>query len=739
MKKLLLLLIPVLYSAQNKTNSTKSDSSTSYKNIKEIVLSNRSNPRALAILAKANRNFKQNSPKNQDSYSFKAYSKFSVDFDKDSIANYQNYVARRIDSLKLLGDNPEFSKRKRKDSIEDISYKDMLTTSKMFLWERAMEYKYNKEQGEHIDILDNKVSGLKRPLYDAIALRSNIGQIPDEIQKENWTLYRYYLTDSILLNGRETYVIGFRKTNITFSRKRKYSGYIYIDKENYAVAKIEDHGKDKTDLEHISIWKPINNSWFLEKEYMKSRIGSIPFKNKDSKKRFNSYFYIENNYFDFKVPDNKLTPDDFKGYTYAIKNTTGTELPKYRKDNFDQRDNNTYYKMDSLFKAKKVEFKLNFLAGITRGDFRFGIIDFPIDRFFDINRYENFRFGLGMKLNENFNPYVSPDAYVGYGVRDGKWKFRVGVDVRTTLERDAVLRLDYTDDVGASGRFRQNLWVGKMKIMNTGAGLQTLNYYRYRGFKLSYLDSPINSFMYKVEAAKYKEEALFNYLYKGQDKIYDNFSTVVTLKYSPNSKYIMTPTGKDMVEQGYPELYFNWEKGWTDLKYNRLDLLALYQQESILGQTGLRVYGGYVGGDFPFWKTFEGGGLAPEGKKSFMSRFNLTTYLGFATMPSGKYYQDKFGAFYISHRIPWHFKSFGQNTSSFDLVYKGIIGDFKNPEFHQIKFETLNKLYQEVGVEWNNFLSTQFNLGFFYRVGHYQTSNFTDNFAIQLKLKILGF
>lgn len=99
-----------------------------------------------------------------------------------------------------------------------------------------------------------------------------------------------------------------------------------------------------------------------------------------------------------------------------------------------------------------------------------------------------------MKLNENFNPYVSPDAYVGYGVRDGKWKFRVGVDVRTTLERDAVLRLDYTDDVGASGRFRQNLWVGKMKIMNTGAGLQTLNYYRYRGFKLSYLDSPINSF-----------------------------------------------------------------------------------------------------------------------------------------------------------------------------------------------------------------------------------------------------
>lgn len=103
MKKLLLLLIPILYSAQNKTSSIKSDSSTSYKNIREVVLSSRSNPQALAILAKANKNFKQNSPKSQDSYSFTAYSKLSVDFDKDSIANYQAYIAQRNDSLERLG------------------------------------------------------------------------------------------------------------------------------------------------------------------------------------------------------------------------------------------------------------------------------------------------------------------------------------------------------------------------------------------------------------------------------------------------------------------------------------------------------------------------------------------------------------------------------------------------------------------------------------------------------------
>ena len=72
-------------------------------------------------------------------------------------------------------------------------------------------------------------------------------------------------------------------------------------------------------MEHISIWKLINKSWFLEKEYMKSRIGGITFKDHDKKKKFNSYLYIENNYFNFKVPSNNLTPEDFKGYTYSIK------------------------------------------------------------------------------------------------------------------------------------------------------------------------------------------------------------------------------------------------------------------------------------------------------------------------------------------------------------------------------------------------------------------------------------
>ena len=86
------------------------------------------------------------------------------------------------------------------------------------------------------------------------------------------------------------------------------------------------------------------------------------------------------------------------------------------------------------------------------------------------------------------------------------------------------------------------------------------------------------------------------------------------------------------------------------------------------------------------------------------------------------------------------FQEFWENTSSFDVIYRGVIGGMKHPEYHQFEgFSPLDHLYQEVGLEYNNFLSSRFNLGLFYRVGHYSTSNFKDNFGVQLKLKFLEF
>lgn len=732
--------------------------SSKTRDIEAVTLTNQSDPRALAILDKVFRSFKDNSPNALDSYSYKSYEKMSFDLDQDSINDYSQFIASRKDSLSKLSNRALPTKEKeKKDSIEGEKAMSVFAESKMFLWERATQFLYSKKFGEKINVLDNRISGLQEPIYEMITLRSNRNKVPREVLPENHSLYRYFLTDSITIDGRENYVIRFRQVDYkTPVNRRKYNGYLYIDKATYAIKKIESNSKIKSDGSITSIWIPIDNKWFLKSENLKIRMGSSTFstvakKNNetteekkerlDKVKKFGNYAYMKADYFDFQSPVD-LKANQFSGYTMSVKNSDGSLLADYRTDSLTTREKLTYIKIDSIGKKYKLDQKAKVITGLLRGKIRLGMIDInPLQTKY--NRYEGFRLGAGFKLNERFNKYISPDVYLAYGFKDKGFKYGAGVDFRTTLERNSFFRIEYFNDVAASGLFNQNLWNFRMTIMNSGMSIQNDKYYKYEGFRAGYEVDLSNSLTLNVSAKRQKEEAVFDYAYRNRTGSFDNFSSLATIKFSPNSKNIMTPSGKYTFEQNFPEVYLNYEQGFKSLggqlNYSRFDILYTHQFRTILGVTGTRAYGGYFTGDAPVWHQFEMGGLDSSRENSIFSNFNLTTYLGFATMTSGKYFNDKFAGYYFTHRIPWYFKSIGKNTSSFDIVYKGIIGNMRNPEYHQFDYSPLNHLYQEIGLENNNFLSTKFNLGLFYRVGYYNTSKFADNFAIQLKLKVLGF
>lgn len=732
---------------------TKSD--PNIKNIQAIVLEDKSDPRALEILRKVNENYNQNSPKSLESYSFKSYEKISLDFDEDSINAYNVYIANRIDSLKKLPQRP-MKATEKKDSIESVNLMKLVGESKMFLWERASQNLYSKKYGEKINILDNKVAGIKDPIYELMAFRSNRNQVPKEIREENRNLYRFFLTDSIEIEGRQNYIIRFRQVGDKQSvKQRKFNGYLYVDKETYALKKIESNSKIKSEGSITSIWKPVQEKWFLVKENYKMKMGSTSFDNDDeqdknktkeekeadkqNRKRFGSYAFVTADYFDFNTPIEEK-PEDFKGYTIGVKNSDGKLIDQYRTENLTARETATYTKIDSLSSKYKLNQKAKALAGLLKGKIKLGMVDFDLARLIGYNKYEHIRLGAGAKLNENFNKYISPDAYFAYGIYDKKLKYGAGVDIRTTLEKNSFFRVEYFNDVMAAGRFSENLWNFRMKIMNSGIALNNGVFYGYKGFKVSYENDITNALTVNVAAKRTQEESKFDYNFKGLGNNFDIASSIITLKYSPNSKNIMTPGGKYTYEQNLPELYLNYEQGYKafggTFNFSRFDALFVHNFKTKLGVTGVRLYGGMITGNAPIWKNFTMNGLG-NGREGL--NFNLTSYLGFATMEGGRYYNDKFVGAYLTHRLPWYFKSFGKNVSSFDLIYRGTIGDMKNPEFHQFDFKKLDHLYNEVGLEWNNFLSSQFNLGFFYRVGYYNTPQFKDNFAIQFKFKFLGF
>lgn len=727
--------------------------------IQGVVLTNESDPRALAIIDKVFKSFKDNSPNSLDSYSYKSYEKMSFDVDEDSIQDYTRFYNARQDSLSRVVNRKLPKKEKEiKDSIEGEQMMGVARDSKMFLWERAMQFLYSKKYGEKTNILDNRISGLKNPVYEMLALRSNRDKIPREILPENRSLYRYFLTDSIEIDGRDNFVIRFRQVDYKVPvNRRKYNGYLYIDKETYAIKKIESNSKVKTDGTITSVWIPINNKWFLKTENLKIKMGVSEFSTVEKKdnetaeekkerldkiKRFGNYAYMKSDYFDFQTPVD-FKASQFSGYTMSVKNADGSLLNQYRTDSLTAREKLTYVKVDSLGKKYTLDRKVRVLTALLRAKFTVGMVDIdPLQTKY--NNYEGFRLGAGVKLNEKFNKYISPDVYLAYGFKDRAFKYGAGLDFKTTLERNSFFRVEYFNDVAASGRFNQYLWNIKMILNNNGVGIFNNKYYKYEGFRFGYEVDLSNSLTVNVSAKRQNEEAGFDYQFMNQTGKFNNFSSLATIKFSPNNKNVMTPYGKYTFDQNFPEVYFNYEQGYQSLggefNYSRFDLLFRHQFQNALGTTGTRIYGGYYLGKAPIWHLFDMGGLDSSKNTGILSNFNLTTYLGFATMTAGKYFNDKFVGYSFSHRIPWYFKSFGKNTSSFDVIYKGIIGNMKRPEYHQFEnFSPLDHLYQEVGFEYNNFLSSSFNLGLFYRVGYYMTNNFKDNFAIQLKFKILDF
>ncbi len=143
---------------------------------------------------------------------------------------------------------------------------------------------------------------------------SYLNRIPRQLSPENRNIYRYYLSDTIEIDNRKTYVIKFKEiTNKLKQNPRKYNGKIYIDAENFALKKLETSSKKQNEGSGTIIWKPINNKWFLVSENLKVKMGDSRFETakkdsvkKDEKpkiksKKFGNFLYVKNQYFDFET------------------------------------------------------------------------------------------------------------------------------------------------------------------------------------------------------------------------------------------------------------------------------------------------------------------------------------------------------------------------------------------------------------------------------------------------------
>ncbi len=203
-------------------------------NLKEVIISNE-NP-ALAIIRKVIANKNSNNPqKKLNSFDYKTYNRLIVTANPDSIDG-------RIDSSAAYKD---FNKKEINIDSSDYKFKEIISRQHLFQTEKVSQYQFGSNKLKET-VLGSKMAGFKQPVYEIIAFNLQSISIYDSkyelletkhespISNSALADYNYKLLDTVAIKGRNTYMVYFK------NKKRKSNaleGVLYIDQENYAVAK----------------------------------------------------------------------------------------------------------------------------------------------------------------------------------------------------------------------------------------------------------------------------------------------------------------------------------------------------------------------------------------------------------------------------------------------------------------------------------------------------------------------
>ena len=724
-------------------------------NLNEIFIS-RENP-ALAIIRKTIAAKDGNNPqKKLNSFEFKTYNKLVVTANPDSING-------RIDSV-FIG------KSISKIDSSDYKFKEIVKQQHLFQTEKVSQFQFKNSKLKET-ILATKMAGFKQPVYEIISFNLQSFSIYDSsyelfetkynspIANDALKDYNYKLLDSVVVDGRNTYMVYFK--NKKKSKAAGLEGVLYIDQKNSAIAKAVMRIKGVLDISGIhefkyipeeDLWFPSDKTFKIVKgkndDDIKILGGTIQFDGdvekdfKARKKEASDYTYLlsQSNIFDLKYN----TPVQIKKASVFIEikddaiNKPESFWNKYRKDSLDIRSQKTYLALDSISIKNRIESRILFGRKIINGYLPIGLVDLDLRKIISYNNYEGFRLGIGGITNEHFSKKYKIDGYSAYGTKDGKFKYSLGAATRLGKFSNSWIGISYTDDVReiASTVFAIDKRVFKIYDPRP---INISTFYNYVSWK-TYIETKIIPKTESIwELSKTLVEPKFNYTFNLNNKLYSvyNMTTaMVSLKWNPFSDYMQTPNGRIEVEKRFPKFTFQFTKSLpkiaqNDFDFGKIDFRTEYEKKYLNGQkTSLLFEGGYAFGDLPLTHLYN---TSPNNitKETIIQRITFSGKNSFETMFFNEFFSSEYAYFQFKHGFS-RVTLFKKIKPSLVLVSRMAWGNLQKPEQHiGLDYKTLNKGYFESGVELNQ-IYKGLGLSGFYRYGPNQLLKFQNNIAVKI-------
>jgi hypothetical protein len=697
--------------------------------IQELLVTPQNNP-AIRIIRQVLANKDRNNFKNYDNYSYRCYFKTSGDI-----------------------------QTAEKDTV------DMKTEYNMALLLSETVTLCNKS-GQTIEekIIATRTSGMKSPVfgqisytifYKAISFYENSIRIFGESGSNNkmQTDYLSPLSDNCLsaynfqleeeyITANDTIfeIIYFPPKNKNFNA---LMGTMFISSNGYALSSIiaRPYEKGLIEFKFKQTYQWVDGKWFPEN--LEEKIGFSQLRLDKKSDAYLAYFIATKiDSVSFDIPEKRksnridriyLDEKSLAGSDSIIENTRPLALS--------EKEIKAYHALDSLNDNGRIDMVMNALTKVDEGKVSLKKFDVDVARFYNSNRYENARFGLGLYTNEYLIKFLSIGGYIGYGTKDEKLKYGGSIEFLLNRLHDMKIKYSYQNSLKEAGQdlldaaeFRNNYLRNTLsyRFDHCVENKIEANYHVLRPLKI------------KASLNMRNLTPLYDYAYKGralQNYIADEIQ--FSLRYAFGERYSTLRNRRAIMSEGNPVFNIRYTRGINFLRTNALTYnkweasMNVVAYNGRIGQSNLRIAGGYIDRSLPYSLLFTGEGS----KRDFLSFLISNT---FQTMQPYEFLSDKYAHVFYSHNFGTLLFKTKIFRPEFAIAYNAGWGKLNDASHHAIEFKTQNHFYQEAGLVINNILRFNYlnvvyirlGIGGFLRIGYYKLDKFNDNFALKVTLNI---
>ncbi len=738
-------------------------------NISEITVFPGINP-AHRIIKQVAGNRNVNNPEKMRSFSYTSYNKLYFTADLKNLKT-------RIDTI-ILPDT--IAVKYKKDTITEINNEsfvvDLMNTQHLFIMESISERKFIYPDKNDENVIATKVSGLKEPSFMMLATQlqsfsfyNELINIADKyylnpVSNGSTKKYFFLIEDTIFTEQNDTvFIISYRP-----SKGKNFDGLkgiLHINTNNYAIQSVIAEPYDKSDVLQVKIqqkyefienkqWFPVqlNTNIVFPTFLMSESRDTVMINDTLATRKIDNFLLlgVGESYLEKISVNPELNKKEFSNIELKINDDAHKKdnefWNNYRYDSLSVIDEKTYHIIDSIGKAEKLDAKLRLFETIASGYIPWKFLNFDYTKLLSFNEFEGFRPGVGIMTNERISKWYSIGGYIAYGFKDKTVKYGGDLFLNIYDKQEIQLKLQYFNDVTESASYTfiddkdvssselyRDILIKNMDIIEGYKATISLRFLKYLKLNAIFKTSSktvSNNYLYYELNTQYEVPENFTF------STFNYTEIGIKLKYAYKEKFMKTPRGyKISMGTKYPIFWGNILKG-INLFNGNLEYIKLETKVSKtfiiknFGKTNIQIVGAYTDRALPYPFIYNGHG-------SFKP-FTVESANSFATMRLNEFISDRFGYLYLSH----DFGSLLFKTKKFHpklIICNNVgYGTLSNAYEHfNVAFKTMDKVYFESGILFNNLIKQMFigyGIGVFYRYGYYSLPDTKDNFALKLTL-----